>query len=121
MGASQYGTRMDNWESEYCMDIRVEKNKTQRHLNALGCLMKFVVTLAICVFFLENEDLYFLSTFSCFSWCWRVSFIIKNKFGAVWEGLESKLIILKHFCKLLIMLSVWGDRWGKARRSIEYD
>ena len=33
------------------MDTRMERIKTLEHLNALGCLMKFDVALAICVSF----------------------------------------------------------------------
>ena len=36
------------------MDTRIERIKTLRNLNALGCLIKFVVALAICVFFLKR-------------------------------------------------------------------
>ena len=56
MSVCQYGTRIDKRRSEYCMDTRVERIKTLRHLNALGCLMEFVVALYNLCFFWENED-----------------------------------------------------------------
>ena len=42
-----------------------------------------------------------LSTSSCFNICWRVSFIVRNKFGAIGEGLESKLAITIIFLELM--------------------
>ena len=71
----------------------MERIKTLEHLNALGCLMKFVVALCNLCFFLENEDLNLYSTFFYFNWCWRTHLKARNKFGAIGEGLESKLVV----------------------------
>ena len=97
LSVCQYGTRIDKRKSVYCMDTRVERIKTLRHLNALGCLMEFVVALCNLCFFWENEYFNLWSTFSCFNMCWRVPFIVRNKFGAVKKGLESKLAVTSIF------------------------
>ena len=79
----------------------MERIKTLEHLNALGCLMEFVVALCNLYFFLENEDLNLCSTFSYFNMCWRVPFIAKNKFGVIGKGLESKLAVKSIFSKMM--------------------
>ena len=71
----------------------MERIKTLKHLNALGCLMEFVVALCNLCFFERIEDINLSSTFSFFNWCWRTPFKARNKFGAVGEGLEKKRIV----------------------------
>ena len=87
----------------------------------LSYLKKFDVALANLCFFWENEDLNLWSTFSSFNMCWKVSFIARNKFGVVWEGLESKLAVTIIFPNWWIMLWIVRDRSSKGKFQIFFD